>query len=84
MPQPQPQPQPPPAPAAAYDLSAWRHEEGAWVRTNARPVPAVRRILDEEDKVVREEPAPPAEIESNETVKAERGARRLFGRKRDG
>jgi hypothetical protein len=72
---PEPQPRP-----AAYDASAWRHEEGAWVRVNARETPVVRRILDEDDNVVREEYASRADLERNDAVKAERGARRLFGR----
>lgn len=72
---------PVPAPAT-YDAAAWRHEDGAWVRSMPREVPVVRRVLDEEERVVREEPATRMDLEQDDTVKAERGARRLFGRKR--
>ena len=77
----------PPAPtpsaaAAAHDLSLWREEGGAWVRVVPEtPVPSVRRVLDENGNVVREEPVDAREIGSTSAVKAERGLGRLLRRK---
>lgn len=76
-------PLPPPTLAAAtYDLSLWRQEGDAWVRVVPdTPVASVRRVLDEEGNVVREEPVEAREIESTSAVKAERGLGRFLRRK---
>lgn len=72
---------PPPA-SAEYDLSLWRQDGDAWVRVVPdTPVASVRRVLDEEGNVVREEPVAAREIESTSAVKAERGLGRLLRRK---
>lgn len=52
---------PPPIPVT--DPSVWRQEESAWVRiVPDRPATRVRRILDEEDRVVREEPVSESDL----------------------
>ena len=66
------------------DPTPWRQEEsGAWVRVvpgSAKPV--VRRILDEEDRVVREEPADEAALhETSGAADGEKGFGRLFRRR---
>lgn len=77
---------PPPAsllpPPSRYDLSKWRQEGGAWVRVVPEtPVPVVRRVLDENGNLVREEAASMREVEDARGVKAERGLGRLLRRK---
>lgn len=69
-----------PAFARTYDPSLWRHEEGAWVRAvpEAKPI-VVRRVLDERDVVVREEPATPEDVDEVTGAKAERGLGKLLG-----
>lgn len=76
-----PAPRAAPAPLPAFDASAWRQEEGAWVRTVPGAGVVVRRILDEKGEVVREEPATPRDLEEETPVKAERGLGRLLRRK---
>ena len=80
-PSPQPEARVPSLPRT--DGSQWREENGAWVRSVARPKRVVRRILDENDAVVREEPAGARDIDEVGAVKAERGVGRLFRRKKD-
>lgn len=85
-PAPPPMPEARPAPRAAapeprFDASLWREEDGAWVRTVPGEGVVVRRILDEDGNVVREEPATPRDLEEETPVKAERGLGRLLRRK---
>lgn len=72
----------PPAEApAAYDAALWRRDEdGAWVRTVSTTPRVVRRILDEEGKVVREEPADASALEEVPEARAERGVGKLLGK----
>lgn len=80
--EPAPAPRPIASPASSFDLSLWRQDGDAWVRTVPEtPVPVVRRVLDEEGNVVREEKAEPREVEQATGVKAERGLGRLLRRK---
>lgn len=75
---------PAPAPAAepAYDASLWREEEGAWVRTIPETaVPVIRRVLDADGQLVREEAASARDVDEARGVKAERGLGRLLRRK---
>lgn len=75
---------PPPASELTqrYDPTLWRHEGDAWVRVVPQtPVPVVRRVLDENDALVREEPATRADLDSVAGVRAERGLGKLFRRK---
>lgn len=76
-PEPQPEPQPP---VASSPSGAWREESGSWVRSSQRQPPVVRRVLDEEDRVVREEPATRADVDAVTGVRAERGVGRILGR----
>lgn len=77
-----PPPPPPTLAAVTYDLSLWRQEGDAWVRSVPdTPVASMRRVLDESGNVVREEPAAPGEIDSTSAVKAERGLGRFLRRK---
>ena len=87
--EPAPAPDPAPAPAApmlerppepVYDASLWKREDDAWVRAVPGVAPIVRRVLDEQGNVVREEPATPRDLDKDANVKAERGAGRLLGR----
>lgn len=65
-----------------YDLSLWRQEGDAWIRVVPEtPLPVVRRILDENGNVVREESAEKRDVESVSSVRAERGLGRLLRRK---
>lgn len=62
------------------DASNWRAEHGAWVRANPdTPTTVVRRILDEEGEVVREEPATQDDLDEVTGVKAEKGLGKLLG-----
>lgn len=62
------------------DASDWRQEDGAWVRTvSATPTPVVRRILDEDGAIVREEPATRDDLDEATGAKAERGVGKLLG-----
>jgi predicted flap endonuclease-1-like 5' DNA nuclease len=67
---PQPKPQP----------LLWRRDGDAWVRTVPGDGPVVRRVLDEQGNVVREEPATRRDLDENDDVKAERGVGKLLGR----
>ena len=73
----------PPAPPEVIpvtDGSQWRREDGAWVRANPDvPVPVVRRVLDENGEVVREEAAAPEDLDEATGRKAERGLGKLLG-----
>lgn len=76
----------PPAPRAsaadAFDMSVWRQDGDAWVRSvTETPVPVVRRVLDEEGVLVREEPASLRDVDDASGVRAERGIGRLLRRK---
>ena len=71
----------PVAPAPTFDASLWREEDGAWVRTVPGTTVVVRRVLDENGNLVREEPATPRDLEEETPVKAERGLGRLLRRK---
>lgn len=72
-----------PALARSYDPALWRREGAAWVRNVPDHEPRyMRRVLDENGAVVREEPATKADADEVAGVKAERGIGRLFGRKR--
>lgn len=72
---------PPRAPAIPVtDPRPWRRDGDAWVRALPAERPIVRRILDENDAVVREEPATQRDVDEVTGVKAERGVGRLFGR----
>lgn len=62
------------------DPGLWRQDGHAWVRTLPNEPKVLRRILDEEDRVVREESATRADVDDVPEVKAERGLGRLFGR----
>lgn len=69
-------------PPHAHDLSLWRQEGDAWIRVVPEtPLPVVRRILDENGNVVREESAEKRDVESVSSVRAERGLGRLLRRK---
>lgn len=70
-----------PDPATTFDLSLWRNENGAWIRRVATPPRTVRRILDAEGNLVREEPAHERDVQDVGAVKAERGIGRLFRRR---
>ena len=75
---------PPPRPAeldAQYDAEVWsQDDDGAWVRVVAGTPPrTIRRILDEDDNVVREEEADAEDAEQAAGAKAERGVGKLFG-----
>lgn len=82
-------PAPTQAPAAApapvterVDPTLWRQEGDAWIRVVPEtPVPVVRRILDENGALVREEVASPHDVDEARGVKAERGLGRLLRRK---
>lgn len=76
-----PAPTPAPAPAPSFDASKWRREENAWVRTVDTKPAVVRRILDENDNVVREEPATEEDVGSSTPAKAERGIGRFLRRR---
>jgi hypothetical protein len=66
----------------SYDLSLWRQEGDAWIRVVPEtPLPVVRRVLDENGNVVREERAQDRDVESVGSVRAERGLGRLLRRK---
>ena len=84
-PSPSPSPSPPPSaprPSPSYDLSLWRQEGDAWVRAVPdTPVPVMRRVLDENGNLVREEAASMREVDEASGVKAERGLGRLLRRK---
>lgn len=76
---------PPPKPAApkpTIDAGLWRQEDGAWVRAVPHKPAVVRRVLDENDAVVREEPATSADLEEKTPAKAERGIGRFLRRGR--
>jgi len=65
-----------------YDASVWRQDGDAWVRVVPETkVPVVRRVLDENGDVVREEPADARAVDEVSSVKAERGLGRLLRRK---
>jgi len=70
-----------PAPVAEHDLSMWRQDGTTWIRTVPTPQRTVRRVLDENGALVREEAASGAEVERVDAVKAERGIGKLFRRK---
>lgn len=71
-----------PAPTPSYDPSLWRQEGDAWVRVVPEtPVPVVRRVLDENGNLVREEVASMRDVDEASGVKAERGLGRLLRRK---
>ncbi|HET6404545.1 MAG TPA: hypothetical protein VFH78_07850, partial [Candidatus Thermoplasmatota archaeon] len=72
-----------PAPSLPrFDLTHWRQEGDAWVRVVPdTPVHVVRRVLDENGNVVREEPASMRDVDEATGVKAERGLGRLLRRK---
>lgn len=77
-----PPPAPRPSPEPSHDLSLWRQEGDAWVRVVPETrVPVVRRILDEQGNLVREEAATERDVEEASGVKAERGLGRLLRRK---
>lgn len=70
-----------PLPSRSYDPSLWRQDGDAWVRVVPdTPVPVLRRVLDENGELVREEPASMRDVESARGVKAERGIGRLLRR----
>jgi hypothetical protein len=70
-----------PAPIPRYDSSVWRQEGDVWVRVVPEtPVPVVRRVLDENGGIVREEPAHARDVADVSSVKAERGLGRLLRR----
>ncbi|MFA5863013.1 MAG: hypothetical protein WDA16_15080 [Candidatus Thermoplasmatota archaeon] len=71
---------PAPAPPPVGDLSLWRRDGDAWVRTVPGHGPIVRRVLDEQGNVIREESVTRSELEGVSEVKAERGVGRLLGR----
>lgn len=82
-PLPAPQPAraaPKPTAPPTYDASLWRQEDGAWVRSVPREAVVVRRVLDENGRVVREEPASARDLEDETPMKAERGIGKLFRR----
>lgn len=69
-------------PPASYDASVWHQDGDAWVRIVPETrIPVVRRVLDENGNVVREEPADLRQVEGVSSVKAERGLGRLLRRK---
>lgn len=75
-------PAPAPPRAESYDASVWRQEGDEWVRVVPEtPVPVIRRVLDEDGTVVREEPAHTRDVEDVSGMKAERGLGRLLRRK---
>lgn len=87
-----PVPMPPPThartPAAAstrpetYDSSVWRQDGDAWIRTvHETPLPVMRRVLDENGAIIREETANARDVEEASGVKAERGLGKLLRRK---
>lgn len=64
----------------AGDLTHWRQESGAWVRrVPTHESPIVRRILDDEGRTIREEPATQADLDEVRGLKAERGVGRILG-----
>lgn len=84
--EPEPAPRAAPAPAAdpppQGDLTHWRHVDGEWVRAIPdHDGPILRRILDEDENVVREEAATADELDQVSGIKAERGVGKLFGGK---
>jgi hypothetical protein len=81
-PEPAPGPAPSPAPERlpTFDPSAWRQDGDAWVRAVPGEPRVVRRILDEEGNVVREEQATRRDVDEVTGVKAERGVGKLMGR----
>lgn len=66
----------------ANDLSLWRRDGNAWVRVVPGHARVVRRVLDEQGNVIREEPASRADIDDVSEVKAERAVGKLLGRLR--
>lgn len=82
MSEPAPRPSAPALRASSYDLSLWRQDGDAWVRSVPEtPVPVVRRVLDENGAMVREEVASMSDVDAASGVKAERGIGRLLRRK---
>lgn len=89
---PEPDPNAPPEPVArapssaprplpsVTDPSLWRQEGGAWIRTVPGEPRVVRRVLDEDGNVVREEPASKRDVDEAAGVKAERAVGKLLGR----
>ena len=70
------------SPEPEYDLSLWRQEGDAWIRVVPEtPLPVMRRVLDENGGVVREESADKRDVDSVSSVRAERGLGRLLRRK---
>ncbi len=67
-------------PLPSGDLTHWRRDGTTWVRAvPEHEPPAIRRILDENEETVREEPATRADVDEVTGVKAERGVGKLFG-----
>lgn len=67
--------------ATSFDATLWRQEDGAWVRSVPREPVVIRRILDEEGRIVREEPATMRDLDDETPMKAERGIGKLFRRR---
>ena len=63
------------------DASLWRSEDGgAWVRqVEGTPKPVVRRILNDDGEVVREETATQDELDEATGARAQRGVTKLLG-----
>lgn len=63
------------------DGSHWRAEDGAWVRdVPDTPIPVIRRVLDEDGAIVREESATQADLDEVSGVKTERGIGKILGK----
>lgn len=72
-------PKTPPAELPRGDLTHWRRDGDTWVRAiPEHSGPIVRRVLDEDDQVVREEPATQEDLDEVTGVKAERGVGKLL------
>lgn len=63
------------------DASLWRSDDGgAWVRqVEGTPKPVVRRILNDDGEVVREESATQDELDDATGARAQRGVTKLLG-----
>lgn len=67
-------------PIPVTDASSWRRDESGWVRTvRSTPRPVMRRVLDEDGAVVREESATQEDLDEVTGVKAERGVGKILG-----
>jgi hypothetical protein len=77
-------PRPAPAAAPKPDPSLWRRDGDEWVRAVPGEPRVVRRVLDEQGNLVREETVASSALDDVDEVKAERGVGKLFGRLRGG